>query len=329
MSSLVTAYDAALFDLDGVVYLGPKAIDGVPEALSRLREVGTKLGFVTNNAARTPEAVAKHLVELGIAAEPRDVVNSTQATLRMMTGELPAGSRVLVVGTAALAEQLGEAGFVAVSAVADNPVAVIQGYHPSVEWSLLEAGAQAIQQGAVWYATNPDITRPTEKGIMPGCGAQVAVIQTCVSVEPRMAGKPFPPLLEETKLRLESDHPIFVGDRLETDVMGANNVGMDSLFVFTGAHGKFDLVTADPIRRPTYIGYDVSALLEAPRSAQLTETGATCGSQQVELVNGVTQLRTDALGLAGQLDALWATLQLVWHRDAQPGDVLDQLTLLR
>ena len=98
MKALVSSYDAALFDLDGVVYLGPNAIDGVTSALARLREIGTRLGFVTNNAARTPAAVAEHLQKLGIQTDDSDVVNSTQATVRMLRGELPVGAKVLVVG---------------------------------------------------------------------------------------------------------------------------------------------------------------------------------------------------------------------------------------
>lgn len=106
MIALASNYDAALFDLDGVIYLGPLAIDGVPEALDELRSRGTHLGFVTNNAARTPAVVAEHLTELGITANEADVVNSTQATLRMLGAELAPGAKVLAVGTDALRQQL-------------------------------------------------------------------------------------------------------------------------------------------------------------------------------------------------------------------------------
>ena len=95
MKALAADYDAALFDLDGVIYLGPYAVEGIPEALDELRSRGTNLGFVTNNAARTPAAVAHHLEELGIRASEADVVNSTQATLRMLAADLPAGAKVL------------------------------------------------------------------------------------------------------------------------------------------------------------------------------------------------------------------------------------------
>lgn len=329
MNALIDAYDAALFDLDGVVYLGPYAIEGVPGAMAELRKRSVRLGFVTNNAARTPTAVAEHLRELGIEATDRDVVNSTQATLRMLRQDLPAGAKVLAVGTEALVEQLEGAGFTVVRSRQDGPVAVVQGYHPQIEWWQLDDAALAIQEGAAWYATNPDFTRPSPAGLVPGCGAQVGVVQLCVTVTPKMAGKPFRPLLDETVARLDADHPLFVGDRLDTDILGAYTVGMDSLFVFTGAHGKADLAMAEPQYRPTYIGSSMAALLESPRVASVMPGCATVGGHAVDIVDGVVHAPSIPEDLEGQLDVLWAALQLAWTEDAVVDGLLAQLTLVR
>lgn len=329
MTALVGGYDAALFDLDGVIYLGPVAIEGVPESLARLRDLGTQIGFVTNNAARTPQAVAEHLVELGMQADVSDVVNSTQATIRMLAQDLPSGSKLLVVGTEALSEQLAGGGFTPVRTLEEQPIAVVQGYHPDLDWKLLELGAIAIQQGAAWYATNPDMTRPTERGILPGCGAQVAVVRACVDIDPKIAGKPFRPLLDETVLRLGAERPIFVGDRTDTDIMGANTVGMDSLFVFTGAHGKYDLAVAEPIGRPTHISYDVAGLLEPARDLQVETAAVTCRGQRVEVLDGQARLVTTPEGVEEQLDALWAALHVIWHMGFDSHAVLEQLELVR
>lgn len=330
MTRLVDAFDAALFDLDGVIYLGPVVIDGVPEALSVLRESGVRIGYVTNNAARTPAAVAIHLQELGIPAEAPDVVNSTQATVRMLQADLEPGTRILVVGTDALAEQLSEGGFEPVRSLEEGPTVVVQGYNPAIEWKQLELGAIAIQNGAPWYATNPDMTRPTERGILPGCGAQVAVIAACVTVEPRVAGKPFRPLLDETVLRLGADHPVFVGDRLDTDILGANTVGMDSLFVFTGAHGKKDLAAAAADSRPTHIGWDVAALLEPAHTVQVSDGGAhfQCGDESVRLEGGALSLITTPEDMHAQLNTLRAVLHAVWEFGVNADDALAQLELL-
>ncbi|MDO5083414.1 MAG: HAD-IIA family hydrolase [Arachnia propionica] len=329
MNALVHAHDAALFDLDGVIYLGPHAIDGVPRMLSAIRDEGVRLGYVTNNAARTPGAVAAHLRELGIDASTDDVVNSTQATVRMLQERLPAGAHVLAVGTDALVEQLAEGGFTPVDTLEAEPVAVVQGYHPQLPWALLELGIIAIERGAQWFATNPDQTRPTERGILPGCGAQIDLITSCVGFRPEMAGKPFRPLLDETVRRLDARHPIFVGDRIDTDIVGAGNAEMDSLFVFTGAHGKRDLLVAPPVGRPTHIGHDIGALLAPPRVLQPIGDGYRCGAAEVTVIGAETRASTVPTDREGQLDLLWAALHAAWHRDADIEALLDDLDLLR
>ena len=329
MSALASNYDTALFDLDGVIYLGPNAIDGVPDVLDELRSRGTHLGFVTNNAARTPETVAEHLCELGIRASAADVVNSTQATVRMLAAELPPGAAILAVGTDALREQLGAAGLRLVQGLDPLPDAVVQGYSPTIGWSELEEAALAVQRGALWFGTNPDLTRPSDKGLVPGLGAQLAVVRVCVDVEPRIAGKPFRPLLDETVRRIGAKHPIFVGDRTDTDILGANNAGMDSLFVFTGAHGKADLAVAAPDSRPTYIGYDAAALLEQPRQAVYRGQGFVCGYQEVDFADGLGFLSTLPVTRDEQLDALWAGLQACWRFGVDISAVLNSLDTLR
>ena len=329
MNALVHAYDAALFDLDGVIYLGPHAIDGVPRTLTAIRDEGVRLGYVTNNAARTPATVAEHLRDLGIEASVDDVVNSTQATVRMLQERLPAGASILAVGTSALVEQLAEGGFTPVDTLEAEPVAVVQGYHPQLPWGLLELGIIAIERGAQWFATNPDQTRPTERGILPGCGAQVDLVASCVGFRPEMAGKPFRPLLDETVRRLGSQHPIFVGDRIDTDIIGAGNVGMDSLFVFTGAHGKRDLLAAPPVGRPTHIGHDISALLAPPRVLQRIDDGYRCGTTEVTVAGAQTRATAVPGDREGQLNLLWAALHAAWHCDADIESLLDELDLVR
>ncbi|WP_316668775.1 HAD-IIA family hydrolase [uncultured Propionibacterium sp.] len=321
---LCSRYDAALFDLDGVIYLGPRAVEGAPEGIDGLRAEGVKVGFVTNNAARAPQAVADHLTRIGVDCDPADVVTSAQASARMLAEALPVGARVLISGTTALAAEVEAAGLRPVWSSKDGPAAVIQGYDPDMTWPRVTDAAHAVQAGARWFATNPDMTRPTDLGIEPGLGTQIAALGVCLEPgsEPEMAGKPFPPLLRETVRRLSAEHPIFVGDRLDTDVEGACNVDMDSLFVFTGAHGMRDLFAAGARWRPTHLGYDIRALLRPARNAEIDGDSARCGAAVATITGGRVRTGGVKADPEDQLDALWAALRLAW-RDADRGAEID------
>lgn len=315
---LVDGYDVALFDLDGVVYLGNEAVPGAAEGIGELRETDVAVGFVTNNAARSPHDVARHLRELGVPASGSDVITSAQAAARVLADRLEPEALVLVVGSPALGREVAKVGLTPCRAgdCPGTPAAVVQGYYPKLVWSELNEAAFAIADGALWVATNTDSTRPTERGIAPGAGALVQAIQLAVDAEPVVAGKPDRPLMEESLRRTGARHAIFVGDRIDTDIEGAINVGIDSLFVFTGAHGKADLVKAT--HRPTHLGWSLRALLEPAR--QVTEDSSGPGSESGNAVRcgeATASVRDGRVQVEGgntvesQLDGLRAVLHLV------------------
>lgn len=313
MTRFIDAYDAALFDLDGVVYLGPDPVIGAPQSLHELRQLGIRVGFVTNNAGRSADVVVEHLNELGIECSRADVVTSSQAIAQLMVAELPAGAKILVCGAQALVDEIAAVGFTLARDYTDKPVAVVQGYDPQMIWPRLDDACFAIQRGARWYATNTDTNRPTNIGLVPGAGAQIQAVGSAVDAEITVAGKPYPPLLLETIKRMDTRTPVFVGDRLDTDIEGANNVGIDSFLVFTGAHGKWELAHAEPKQRPTAIGHDLRGLLKPRREATWEGDAVRCRDATAEAVAG--QVRVDGpLGeLREQLDALWAIVQLTWR----------------
>lgn len=328
--SLVSQYDTALFDLDGVVYLGPEPVPRAPDALTELRRRGVQVGFVTNNAGRRPETVAEHLRELGIEADPDDVVTSAQAVAHLLADKFPPGSPVLVLGAESLVHEITtRAGLRIVESSAERPVVVVQGLNADMTWRELCDATAAIHAGAVWYATNTDTTRPTPQGNLPGCGAAVQAIQLAVDTEPIIAGKPYPPLMVETLERLGGSRPIFAGDRLDTDVAGANAVGIDSLLVLSGAHGPADLLAAPPEQRPTHLGRDVADLLAPGRSVTRTPGRAECGAQEVLLIDDEYRLSGSADTPEAWLDAVWALTHLHWAEGAaagaRPEPVLAQL----
>lgn len=260
--ALSEAYDTALLDLDGVVYAGGEAIDHAVPSLAAARDGGMRLAYVTNNALRTPDAVAAHLTELGIPAQAGDVITSAQAVARLIADQVPQGSRVLVVGGEGLRVALRERGLVPVESADDDPAAVVQGYGgPELPWGRFAEASYAVARGVPWFASNTDLTIPSGRGIAPGNGAAVEVVRIATGAEPQVAGKPLPPMHRETILRTGAERPLVVGDRLDTDIEGAFNGGVDSLLVLTGVTDGAQLLSAPPHHRPTYVDADLRGLL--------------------------------------------------------------------
>ena len=309
---LLDGYDLVMLDLDGVVYIGGNAVPDAPEHLGRAREAGVHLAFVTNNASRTPDTVSDHLVELGVAAEPGDVVTSAQAAAHVLADRLGAGAKVFLLGGEGLRVALEEEGLKPVESAADDPVAVVTGYGPDVLWRDIMRGAVLIRGGLPWVASNTDLTIPTDDGEAPGHGVQVKMLQDFSGVEPVVAGKPQRPLLDETVRRVGGDRPLMVGDRLDTDIEGAHNAGVDSLCVLTGVSGLADLVAAREELRPTYLAPTLAGLFEAHAVPERDGDRAVLGGWTAEVRDGA--LLVDGEGEPGDwwrvaVTAAW------WHLD--------------
>ena len=309
---LDTAYDVALLDLDGVVYLGGTPIPGAAEALRKADAAGMRLAYVTNNAFRTPAAIAELLTSFGVPATREDVVTSAQAAARLLAERLPPGAPVLVVGGSGLRMALRERGLRPVSTAIDKPQAVVQGYVPDVSYSLLAEGSLAVAAGALFVASNGDRTLPSRRGRQPGNGALIQVIATATGVQPLGAGKPEPPLHNESVLRTGAKHPLVVGDRLDTDIEAAHRVGADSLLVLTGVTGPAEAVLAPPSQRPTYLAEDLSGLLE-PHPDVTEEDGAfSCGGWTARLDGD----RLELTGDGERIDGLRALCAAAWTQGA-------------
>ncbi|MGH3312431.1 MAG: HAD hydrolase-like protein [Streptomyces sp.] len=282
--ALREAYDTALLDLDGVVYVAGAAVPHAVRSLAAARDAGMRLAYVTNNAFRTPEAVAAHLTRLGLPARATDVITSAQAVARLVDGQLPAGARVLAVGGEGLRAALRERGLRLVDSADDDPAAVVQGYGgPEMPWERLGEAAIAVGRGALWFASNTDMTVPGERGVLPGNGAAVEVVRAATRwlrepPEPQIAGKPRPPMHRETILRTGARRPLVVGDRLDTDIEGAHAGEVDSLLVLTGVTDGAQLLAAPPEHRPVYVARDLRELSQAqPEVTGDAGAGFGCG----------------------------------------------------
>ena len=259
-ADLISTFDALLSDLDGVVYAGPHAIPGAVESLRRLAGIGVGLGYVTNNASRSPAQVAQHLRGLGAPAEDAQVVSSSQAAAELLASLLPAGARVLITGSAALAREVELVGLLPVHSAAEGPVAVVQGFSPEIGWKDLAEASYVVADGALWVATNTDMSIPQARGIAPGNGTLVAAVAAATGQTPLVAGKPQAPLFHAAAKRLAADRPLVVGDRLDTDILGGNNAGFATAAVLTGVDTRESILAARTLERPDFILRDLTEL---------------------------------------------------------------------
>jgi len=300
-------YDLAMLDLDGVVYIGPDAVPGAPEHVDRARAAGMRVAFITNNALRPPAQVAAHLRELGVRAEADDVVTSAQAAARVLVDRLGTGARVVLLGADGLREAVAAEGLELVG-VTDDADALVTGYGPDVRWRDIMRAAVRVRDGLWWVASNSDLTIPTSFGVAPGHGVLVETLRRFSGVDPVVAGKPSRPLLDETVRRVGGARPLMVGDRLDTDVEGAVNVGIDSLLVLTGVTGLPELVAAGPGERPTFLSVDLAGLATAHPEVELEAGAASSGGWTATVDDGSL-----AVTGAGETDDWWRVVaQAAW-----------------
>jgi len=265
-------------DLDGVVYRGAADVPGAITTLNRVLRSGRSIVFATNNASRAPRAVDDHLKQLGLAAGSWSVATSAEAAARHVAGLVPPGSRVLAVGGPGVAEALVDAGLVPVrvGAPCDPPVvAVVQGLGYDVTWRDLAEIGHLAREGVPWIATNLDLAVPTERGVAPGNGALVQVVEIVAGVPPRSTGKPDPAFFgtAQQKLGTSSRRTLVCGDRLDTDVAGARAAGLDSLLVLSGITDLQALAFAPADQRPTYVAADLRGLLRPAARLAVVWTG--------------------------------------------------------
>jgi glycerol 3-phosphatase-2 len=275
--------DLVLADLDGVVYRGPDAIPFAIEALNAAA-LDHRVGYLTNNASRTAASVAEHLSSLGLTVTPEEVVTSPQAAMRVLVTLVPAGSTILVIGGDGLVDEVQKSGFTVTRSALDSPAAVVQGFSPEVGWTQLAEAAYALHapkgpdagEGIPWVATNTDWTIPQARGTAPGNGTLVSAVHTAVGRFPVVAGKPEVPMFEVATERFNASTTLVIGDRLDTDILGANRAGLSSVLVLTGIDQAKQVLAAEKAQRPTFILEDLRQLSEPyPETIETVDGDAT------------------------------------------------------
>lgn len=320
---LAAAYDLAMLDLDGVVYIGPDAVPGAPAHVAAIRSEGMRVAFITNNASRRPEAVVEHLARLGIDATTADVVTSAQAAAHMVAERHGPDARVVCLGGPGLEWALREIGLKPVG-VEDDADVVASGYGPDLRWSEIMRAAVRIAEGLPWIASNTDHTIPTPYGVAPGHGVLVETLERFTGVTPEVAGKPARPLLDETVRRVGGRRPLMVGDRLDTDIEGAHNAGVDSLLVLTGVTGLPALVAAPPQLRPSYLAQDLAGLL-VPHAAptRRPDGGFELHAWHARVDGGRLLVDREVVGEGTEDDAWRVAATAAWEHLDTTGGVVD------
>ena len=331
--ALYTNFDAALLDLDGTAYSGKLPIEHAATAAEEAREAGLKIGFVTNNASRTPLTVAEQLKELGFKAEPKDIMTSAMDVIAVMSEHLDEGASVYVVGGEGLRQALREAGYVLVDSADEEPAAVVQGFDASVTWTQLTEAAFALQRGAQYFATNLDATLPQERGFALGNGALVRAVSYATRKRPVAAGKPEPGIYQRAAELLDSENPIAVGDRLETDILGAVAAGIPALHVLTGVHDARAVICAPRGQRPSYLAMDMRGLLEEHPSPKHHADGTwTCGVSQVARLRRDGHLTLDDVelreGAVITIDSYRALAAAAWDSSSDLDVVCPTVTVV-
>ncbi|HEU5129418.1 MAG TPA: HAD-IIA family hydrolase [Glycomyces sp.] len=310
--ALAAAYDLALLDLDGVVYLLHEPIPEAAATVAALPGLGCAPVFVTNNASRSPATVAESLRGMDVPAEESEVLTSAQVAAEGLRERLDEGGRVLVAGSEALRDAITAQGLTAT----DDPVAaqgVAFGLTYATTWRDLADVTIAVRTGAVWATTNVDATLPTPDGPLPGTGALVGAVSAALGRGPDLvAGKPQPPIYRAAVARRPGGRAIMVGDRPDSDIEGANRAGIDSLLVFTGVAAPRDAPALPPERRPTYLGWSLAALTEPHPEPRWDEAGdrVECGGWTAALDGDGGGVRLGGEG--AELDGWRALCELTW-----------------
>ncbi|GAA2888104.1 HAD-IIA family hydrolase [Microbacterium esteraromaticum] len=312
-STPLTGRDTVLADLDGVVYAGPTAVPYAVDSLNRVAE-SMRLGYITNNASRTDASVAEHLTGLGLTVAADDVVTSPQAAMRLLTTMVPAPATILIVGGEGLVVEAEKAGYTVTRSAEDSPAAVVQGFSPDVAWTDLAEAAFALkvpedEGGIPWISTNTDWTIPRERGVAPGNGTLVSAVHTAIGRLSTVAGKPETPIFEEAIARFSAQRPLFLGDRLDTDIMGAVRAGIASALVLTGIDRPKHVLAAPKGSRPDYILADLRDLHE-PYPEIVEKDGVfTVNGASVRIVNADVQILSEG---TAQIDLLRAGAAAIW-----------------
>jgi 4-nitrophenyl phosphatase len=248
---------AAVIDMDGVLWAGNQPMPGLVAFFDAMRRRLIRFVLATNNASQTPEQYIAKLARMGVTVTPDEIFTSALATALLLRERSPQGTQVFAIGEDGLVRALTDCGFTLGGLYQNGADYVVVGMDRGLSWDKLATATINIRAGATFVGTNPDLTLPTEHGITHGNGAILAALQAATGVRPLVVGKPEPTMYQQAMRRLGSDPALTVGigDRLETDILGAVRAGLPSVLVLSGVSRREDLEKVD--YRPTWVLEDI------------------------------------------------------------------------
>ena len=232
---------AIILDMDGVIWRADAPIGDLAKIFARIEARGLKYVFATNNGTKTPEQYVERLAGFGVNVKPSQVVTSALGVAYMLAQRYPKGTKVFMIGEDGIRVALEEKGFEVLSTSnATEAKVVVMGIDRGITFDKMREATLLVRSGVPFYATNPDKTFPTPRGEIPGAGAWISVITTATDVEPIIAGKPFPFMMELSLeiLGTKKEETLVVGDRLETDIAAGQAVGCPCALVLSGVSTK-------------------------------------------------------------------------------------------
>ncbi|MEO6063683.1 MAG: HAD-IIA family hydrolase [Thermoflexales bacterium] len=257
-----------IIDMDGVLWRGEKPLPRLPEFFDTLRELRVQFVLATNNASRTGNQYVQRLLRFGAAVNEDEVLTSPQATAAWLVANAPE-ARIFTIGEPGLSAELTRAGLLVLQPEdAQQATHVVVGIDREMNYGKLVEACLAIRAGAAFVGTNPDVTFPSERGIVPGNGATLAALEVSTGVKPIIVGKPQPEMMLQALARMGSDasNTAVLGDRLDTDILAGRNAGLPTILVLTGVSGR-DEAESGPIR-PDFIFNDIGEVADALRASR-------------------------------------------------------------
>ena len=250
-----------LLDMDGTIYLGNKLFKDTISFLDKIKEIGGKYLFLTNNSSKSSDAYVKKLKSLGIDTNNDDYLTSTDVTISYILSNYP-GKKFYSVGTVSFNNQLAAAGISVTTEVEDDVFGVVLSNDQELTFKKLDDASRILtEKDVVYIATNPDWVCPTEYGYVPDCGCFADILKRATGKSPIFIGKPEPEMIfaSLTKFGYTKEDAVMVGDRLYTDIASGYNAGIDTVFVLSGEGTLDDLAKSDI--KPTYVMDSISDIL--------------------------------------------------------------------